>query len=301
MRYIYLKSSDSLDVYPDNVLSDFCVKLPQAIELEGSWELALVEIQYPTSWEKYPYSLWLKYIVNCHFAKERKIIPFTERVELKISKAKNVDRITKLMEQFNAKSKLLLMKREADTRRIYITTKSDETICDHIRNHCKTNTNEEYYTDEESSDMDEDDSNDGANCVEARATIDSLLLSHDLADILGYGSSRSHRHAFEIIARAPPFVPLYPSSLYVHCDIVEHQLTGSSYEQILRVVPVSHTNDRNSVQSAIYDRPYFKSLYKKHFDAIRIKIHDENNSRIRFEGGVIVIVLALRKQTLLSR
>ena len=197
------------------------------------------------------------------------------------------------MDKFNAKSKLLLMKREEDTRRIYITTKSDETICDHIRNHCKTL---------DPSNMDEESANiNDRECVQARATIDSLLLSHDLANILGYGSSRSHMRAFEIIARAPPFVPLYPSSIYVHCDIVEHQLTGSSYEQILRVVPVPHTEDRNSVQSAIYDRPYFKSLYKKHFDTIRIKIHDENNSRIRFEGGVIVIVLALRKQTLLSR
>ena len=121
------------------------------------------------------------------------------------------------------------------------------------------------------------------------------------SQILGFGSSRSHVRANQIIARAPPFVPLYPSSIYVQCDIVEHQLTGSSYDQILRVVPVHHQQGRNNVQSMIYDRPYFKSLYRKHFDTIRIKIHDENNSGIRFEGGVIVIVLALRKQTLFSR
>ena len=293
MRYIYLKSSDSLDVYPDNVLSDFCVKLPQSIELEGSWELALVEIQYPTSWEKYPYSLWVQYGVNCYFSMERKILPFSERIELEISKVKTGDRIKKLMDQFNTRSKLLLMGREEDTRRIYITTKSDETICHHIRNECKN-------LDPWNMDKEPDDIKD-RECVQARATIDSLVLSQDLANILGYGSSRRHTRAFQLIARDPPFVPLFPSSIYVHCDIVEHQLTGSSYEQILRVVPVHHTQDRNSVQSMIYDRPYFKSLYKKHFDTIRIKIHDENNSRIRFEGGVIVIVLALRKQTLLSR
>ena len=91
MRYIYLKSSDSLDIYPNNVLSDFCVKLPHAIELEGSWELALVEIQYPTSWEKHPYTLWVKYSVNCHFLRERKILPFDEKIELTLTKTKNAD------------------------------------------------------------------------------------------------------------------------------------------------------------------------------------------------------------------
>ena len=132
-------------------------------------------------------------------------------------------------------------------------------------------------------------------------TLTHFIMSSDLGNLLGFGSKLHYAYINSIVARSPPFVPLYPSSIYVHCDIVEHQLTGSSYEQILRVVPVPRTEDRNSVQSAIYDRPYFKSLYKKHFDTIRIKIHDENNSRIRFEGGVIVIVLALRKQTLLSR
>ena len=138
MRYIYLKSRDSLDIYPDNVLSDFCVKLPEAIELKGSWELALVEIQYPTSWEKHPYTLWVKYTVNCHFSRERKILPFVERIELELSKAKNVDLIKKLMDQFNDASNFLLMKREDETRRIYITTKSDDKICHYVRNKCKS-------------------------------------------------------------------------------------------------------------------------------------------------------------------
>ena len=291
MRYIYLKSSDSLDIYPDNVLSDFCVKLPESIELEGSWELALVEIQYPTSWEKHPYDLWVKYSINCHFLRESRILPFDERIELELSKAKNVDVIKKLMDEFNAASNFLVMKREPETRRVYITTKSDEKICHYVRNKCKSLG---------LWDFDEELPVEDRVCVQAKAKISSLIMSTDLGNVLGFGSRLNYSRLSKIIASAPPFVPLYPSSLYVHCDIVEHQLTGSSYDQILRVVPVHHQQGRNNVQSMIYDRPYFKSLYRKHFDTIRIKIHDENNSRIRFEGGVIVIVLALRKQALFS-
>jgi len=39
-----------MDVFPDNTLSHFLVKLPQTITLEGSWEVALMEIHYPHSW-----------------------------------------------------------------------------------------------------------------------------------------------------------------------------------------------------------------------------------------------------------
>jgi hypothetical protein len=36
--------------YYDNTLTNYFTKLPQSIELEGKWEVALSEIQYPRTW-----------------------------------------------------------------------------------------------------------------------------------------------------------------------------------------------------------------------------------------------------------
>ena len=49
MAHIYsvLSSNSSLDIYPDNTLANFKVKLGRPIELSGSYEVALVEIIYP--------------------------------------------------------------------------------------------------------------------------------------------------------------------------------------------------------------------------------------------------------------
>ena len=49
MAHIYsvLSSNSSLDIYPDNTLANFKVKLGRPIELTGSYEVALVEIIYP--------------------------------------------------------------------------------------------------------------------------------------------------------------------------------------------------------------------------------------------------------------
>ena len=43
-----------MDVYPDNTLAHYQTKLPQTMELDGQWEVGLVEIQYPHSWYNVP-------------------------------------------------------------------------------------------------------------------------------------------------------------------------------------------------------------------------------------------------------
>jgi hypothetical protein len=39
-----------MDYFPDNTLTHFMTRLPQMMDLDGSWEIGLSEIQYPHSW-----------------------------------------------------------------------------------------------------------------------------------------------------------------------------------------------------------------------------------------------------------
>ena len=52
--YLTLPSNSSMDVYPDNTLTRYQTKLPHRIELEGRWEVGLVELQYPHNWYNVP-------------------------------------------------------------------------------------------------------------------------------------------------------------------------------------------------------------------------------------------------------
>ena len=45
-----LPSNSSLDKFPNNTLTEYRVGLPQTINLEGDWEVALTEVHYPQSW-----------------------------------------------------------------------------------------------------------------------------------------------------------------------------------------------------------------------------------------------------------
>ena len=48
--YLTLPSNASSDVYPDNKIGSYRVKLPQTIDLEGNWEVGLHSITYPNTW-----------------------------------------------------------------------------------------------------------------------------------------------------------------------------------------------------------------------------------------------------------
>ena len=47
-RIIELVSSASLDVYPNNTVASFTTLLPENVVLDGEWEVALLEISYPS-------------------------------------------------------------------------------------------------------------------------------------------------------------------------------------------------------------------------------------------------------------
>ena len=39
-----------MNYFPDNTLTHFTTRLPQMMDLDGSWEIGLAEIEYPHSW-----------------------------------------------------------------------------------------------------------------------------------------------------------------------------------------------------------------------------------------------------------
>ena len=48
--YLELPSNSFLNIFPDNKTTSYCVKLPQAIDLNGDWEVSLYSISYPITW-----------------------------------------------------------------------------------------------------------------------------------------------------------------------------------------------------------------------------------------------------------
>lgn len=52
--YVTLPSNSSFEYFPDNTASNFRTHLRRPIDLEGDWEVGLVEFHYPNSWDNVP-------------------------------------------------------------------------------------------------------------------------------------------------------------------------------------------------------------------------------------------------------
>ena len=48
--YLTLPSNSSMGVFPNNKTAGYRVKLPQTVNLEGSWEVGLYSVSYPNTW-----------------------------------------------------------------------------------------------------------------------------------------------------------------------------------------------------------------------------------------------------------
>ena len=48
-HYFFVSSEDSKDIHPMNSLSDFIVELPRMYDLEGQWEIALLDVEVSKS------------------------------------------------------------------------------------------------------------------------------------------------------------------------------------------------------------------------------------------------------------
>ncbi|MED5363039.1 MAG: chromo domain-containing protein, partial [Bacteroidota bacterium] len=48
--YLTLPSNSSFQYHPNNTVAEYTTQLPRAIQLDGEWEVALVEIHYPRTW-----------------------------------------------------------------------------------------------------------------------------------------------------------------------------------------------------------------------------------------------------------
>ena len=81
MEYIYLRSNDSLDVFNNNTLCDFRVKLPTVKELVGEWEIALGEISYPFSWSKKAYTYEIEATIEVLYKNEQGITARKEFID----------------------------------------------------------------------------------------------------------------------------------------------------------------------------------------------------------------------------
>ena len=272
---IYLMSDDieSLNQHPENVVSDFKINLAQKVELNGEWEVALVEAQIPYTWvEKKYFNMWLRYHTVVIKEREETVEKFKD-VELGDITKLDIDEVIQLINK--------LIKKDINNRgAITFARNEDGRIKIHIDNASVAKKEKHIIA--------------YVSCVD---------FSENLAAILGFENKivNVKDRVGDFIADFPPFMPHRLSGIAIYCNLIENQYVSSKFGRILRLLAVQD-RDRSDADTNtfIFTNPYFLPLRKTRFNMIHIQCHDLENQRIKFESGVVIVCLKLRPRLISS-
>jgi hypothetical protein len=95
----------------------------------------------------------------------------------------------------------------------------------------------------------------------------------------------------------PRCVEFSPSnnSIYVYSNIVEHNLIGDTYAQILRVVKVPKEAKFGEQVTIHFINPDYIPLQTRSFDTISLELNDDTGREIQFQFGRVIIELTFKK------
>jgi hypothetical protein len=291
--YITLPSNGKQ--FEDNTINNFRVRLPQRLNLEGFWDVALIEAIYPHTWLNFrptiddkiselvihiavPYETETKasalYVAQIPIA-----IPTNYyNTPSRLINALNLAIDQKTAQEYQNYSKFVKDLYGKPSRNTFssLARFSFDTL---INRACIAITT-------------------GENIVE------KLRLSPRLSYVLGFG-----RNKYTILdkdwvldtetikirwADYPPDMRAGLYVLYVYCSIVEKQIVGDTLAPLLAKMPVSGEYD--SVVHYICNQPLYIPLVRTNIDTIEIAIKDDTNNGISFQYGKVILTLHFRKR-----
>ena len=278
--FMVLPSNSSMDLYPDNKVSNFKVNLPNALNLNASkWEVGLSEIQFQHTWYnvREGKNTIIKELWNPTVSELNQLFPIKE--------GSNTEEETKKREEaLSRKPNDVSLKYQVDITIPPGYYTSVEDILSKIEKHDHTQSLRriDYKYD----------------ALSRRTNISlpkSCKLNMNGSDIercLGFQKNTvldiENNTSFSIASTENTY-----KSIYVYLDIIKNQYVGSVKVPLLRAVPV--TSKYGDVSCIKYDKPHFVALSRSNIQTIEIDLRDDTGEFVSFEAGRAIVTLVFRR------
>ena len=252
--YLTLPSNSSSAYYPDNTIDCYRTKLPQAIHLNTPYEVALTEIHYPLTWDRFPEEDAV--IAERFEAAEgvkRRLIP------IPTGYYKSIEQLVKVITQSIEKA---AGKRGGSGSVDNVPSFGYDAITNRVKIVSPYNT--------------------------------ELKFNGKLASILGFPSGKYLRCVDyeEFVAPLPADLNGGTYAMYVYTDLIEHHTVGDFNVQLMRVVHIEDTPTKHV--TTLYAKPQYHQLAKNHFSTIEVSVKNDQNKPLGFTYGKIVLVFHFR-------
>ena len=274
--YLTLPSNSNVS----NSTCKFSTRLPRKIELKGSWEVALVEIQYPYSWNNIfgqqgneAGDNWLDVVFHNNFIATIFVPPgyygtIHELLDaIEYGKARASESLLNRLKQEEAPPK----------------EKNDyEPLPKHIKA-VKRGFHLTY-----------DETLKRVRLKRFPKRVKHIELSRRLQYMLGFEDSGLFKD--KDVARYTPDLRGGFYSLHVYCDLVEPQIVGDSLVPLLRCVHVE--GNHGDIVEKMFESPHYIPVLPSEISQVSVEIKDDRNQFVPFDFGKVVVKLHFKKKRL---
>lgn len=271
--YMTLLSNSSMDYYPENRTSSFTVQLPRYMYLDGLWEVALTEIQYPYTFSNVESDQTEIKLLTTEITAD--FIEWWEHTEDRLAEP-----------PFESKRSTHFI-----TPGYYSEIKD---IVDEINDTIAIETTQPmFFAYNERAHRVKCEN----NIIEVgRKWIQTCELSPRLALQLGFQPNITIER--KSIADHVVNSGIIPDKMLIYCDILEPQLFGDSWAKVLRLINSNAGNNHpyfGQPCSVSFNVPQYTLVQRKHFESITIDIKDIEAKLMPFAYGTLTVKLHFRR------
>ena len=308
--YVTLPSNGCKQYTSENRASNYKTYFPEPLDVEGKWEVALVEMQYPLTWKLLENKaiigllMWDDgYFVEDKPSDKDKVIDLAYKNQIK--HRPNLTAYyteTDIPAGFYASPYHLAKAIHAELIRLLYT------IYGGLKSHGSQKQPEECL-------LLELDEADGLISFSSKYFKMELVLfkeHRDLTEILGFiwnSNAKFERYYLRKIPKKedlcenktsrgechsikPPSM-FHSPALYVYSDVVKNEQVGDVKVQLLRTVHIDGKMGTSVCKE--FQRPYYKPVAKQYINDIVLEIKDDTGKDLDFTTGKVICVLHFRR------
>lgn len=257
-----LPSNSSMTYNPNNTASQYTTKLNEVIELNGNWEVGLLETSFPH--------------------RVHNVTDDDHYMMIKLTRSGRLEKLVLPLGNYTDPDTIFNALHAAE-RNVFNIPESQRLFV-LLRAHRSPSQDRIFM--KLTVTVDED--------------VPSVGFSEPLARMLGFESViwyGPQRQEYRNV-RATVLTDRFDSQLYIYCDLLEHVIVGDTKAPLLRIVNRSiDGSEKLTTDHRTYNPILYVPLQKKCFDTVTINMMTDTGTPIPFVDGKSIVVLEFRRIT----
>ena len=295
--YATLLSNASMKTYSDNTIATFKTLLPERKDLEGDWQVGLVEVAYPVSWHNVEHGQWFQVCAYSGPA-GRQVDVGEGKIYISEGRYQTPKDLIDQMKLVWGQHWWLVRKQLQDKKNPTLGPNEQKTVVpagtvmNHIERVTSVREDEEQVPSMTNLSF-RVEFNEKTNKV--KFFVDSkayyMKFSKKLKQILDVGDRNDAELSYS--SESEVDVNRARHTMFVYCDLVEDSIVGDVRAPLLRTTLASGKYGEDVRE--VFNKPMYIPLRTNHFDTIQIAIKTETGEDMPFNYGISYVILHFRR------